>query len=84
MSMKRVLIIVVIFALTLALACNPAPTGEKTTDSGKGYSVKVIDGCEYIEVSFALGVQSGYYSLTHKGNCKNPIHSCSTVTEIAP
>lgn len=33
----------------------------------------MIDSCEYIE----NGATYNYaYSLTHKGNCKNPIHKC--------
>lgn len=41
-----------------------------------GYSVVKLEGCEYIEVTYNLGWQTGYYSLTHKGNCLNPIHQC--------
>ena len=36
-----------------------------------------IDGCEYIETSNeCINCNSGLYSLTHKGNCKNPVHVC--------
>jgi len=37
------------------------------------YYIKVIDDCEYIEVDMGGG-NTRVYSLTHKGNCKNPIH----------
>ena len=37
------------------------------------YTIKIIDGCEYIETQRG-GYSSGVYSLTHKGNCKNVIH----------
>jgi hypothetical protein len=46
------------------------------TEHKDGYSEITLDGCEYIEVSYSLGWNSGYYSLTHKGNCPNPIHQC--------
>ena len=34
------------------------------------YYTLEIDGCEY----FATQSYGGYVNLTHKGNCKNPIH----------
>ena len=37
------------------------------------HKVVIIEGCEYIEVKAGIADQS-VYSLTHKGNCKNPIH----------
>ena len=43
---------------------------EGNRQSKDGYSVIVIDSCEYIEVKGMLGADNGYYSLTHKGNCK--------------
>lgn len=39
------------------------------------YNMIEIEDCEYIEVYEASGgIDSRIYSLTHKGNCKNPIH----------
>jgi fluoride ion exporter CrcB/FEX len=35
------------------------------------YSTKEIDGCEYIE-TYSHGSHTS--TLTHKGNCSNPIH----------
>ena len=35
---------------------------------------KVIDGCQYIELSSYNGNGGWIKSLTHKGNCNNPIH----------
>lgn len=37
-----------------------------------GYEIVIIDGCEYIYMWF--GTTSGGGSLTHKGDCHNPIH----------
>lgn len=62
-------------------ACGITPDSDKSIDSGKGYTIKTIDGCEYIEVAYGTGRTDGYYSLTHKGNCKNPIHQCATRPE---
>ena len=37
-------------------------------------AIKVIDGCEYIETTTATG-NGPIVTLTHKGNCNNPIHA---------
>lgn len=37
------------------------------------YEIKVIDGCEYIEI-VVPGTNGFSYSLTHKGNCSNSTH----------
>lgn len=42
--------------------------------------IKVIDGCEYIETTTATS-NGPIVSLTHKGNCKNPIHSHTQVKQ---
>lgn len=44
------------------------PSGERNKKDG--YSIIEIDNCEYIEVSYLVGTTHGYYSITHKGNCK--------------
>jgi hypothetical protein len=56
-----------LLATVLLLGCEK-PQGEKTVDSNKGYNVKTIDGCEYIEVDSGIG-DYYRYTLTHKGNC---------------
>ncbi len=61
-----------VLLMALSFSCT-TPTGEKRVEKD-GYSVVTIDGCEYIEVTFCAGCNNGYYSLTHKGNCSNPIH----------
>lgn len=38
------------------------------------FRVVTIEGCEYIEREQGAGGHGHVYSLTHKGNCKNPIH----------
>lgn len=39
------------------------------------YRVITFDGCEYLVYQYSQPDDYGYvYSVTHKGNCKNPIH----------
>ncbi|NNF22002.1 MAG: hypothetical protein HKN67_08675 [Saprospiraceae bacterium] len=33
-----------------------------------------IEGCEYIIFKDGMGTNHGFGYMTHKGNCKNPIH----------
>ena len=35
-----------------------------------------IDNCEYIFYKKSPSTNRGYGFMAHKGNCKNPIHSC--------
>ena len=56
-----------LFAIAfMAISCTLI-NGEET------FRTREIDGCEYLEKY--NGYQQGY-SFTHKGNCKNPIHTC--------
>ncbi len=65
--MKYLLLIVILFA-----SCSPNGKEKVIEDNNTkprhDYKVVIIDRCEYIEVA------DGYYSLTHKGDCNNPIH----------
>lgn len=61
---------IIFYALLIAIifcGCEH-PAGQR--ESKDGYSIIGIDSCEYIEVSSMIGTDQGYYSLTHKGNCK--------------
>ena len=66
--MKYLLLIVILLA-----SCTPNGKEKfieyNNTDPIFDYRVVVIDKCEYIEVA-----NGSSYSLTHKGNCNNPIH----------
>lgn len=42
--------------------------------SNYNYKIEVIEGCEYI-LAWGRGYPNSGAMLTHKGNCKNPIHS---------
>ncbi|GAB3975525.1 hypothetical protein GCM10028806_33280 [Spirosoma terrae] len=72
--MKKYLFILICFLIT---ACDSgkidAPSTYEKDRNGAVYKVKEIDRCEYIEVQFG-SFEDRVYSLTHKGNCKNPIH----------
>lgn len=61
--------------LLVFLLVGAAPRGEKSVDTGKGYTIKTIEECEYIEYDYGI-LNQRVYSLTHKGNCKNPKHFC--------
>ncbi|MFC0185945.1 hypothetical protein SAMN04515674_113105 [Pseudarcicella hirudinis] len=41
------------------------------------YTIVQIEGCEY----FRIENTHGYANLTHKGNCKNPIHCYNDTTK---
>ena len=67
-----------IFALffILTFASCTTETGKVSYSSGD-YSIRIIDGCEYIEVESGFKAGQGYnYTLTHKGNCRSQIHRC--------
>ena len=70
---RRVALLSLLGMAGLAAACAPV-AGDSAVDTGLGYVIKVIDGCQYIEVASLLYTTAGFYSLTHKGNCNNPIH----------
>lgn len=63
---KISIVLLGIFYIALAMfflyGCSRATISDET---------KIIDGCEYIVTRNSYG-----NGLTHKGNCKNPIHQC--------
>lgn len=52
---------------------GPSAPGESAGVKFGDFTIKTIDGCEYIEYDYGIGSQR-VYSLTHKGNCSNPYH----------
>lgn len=66
-------LIIFIFALSLSSCENEPFNQPKVQDPLKGYTIVVIDECEYL---CAGSIYSNYAVLTHKGNCSNPIHKC--------
>lgn len=69
-KLKLICLLTAVLSATVFCSCkekkSPKPDGE---DGSKNYSIKVIDGCEYIECDYNSN-QARVYSLTHKGNCK--------------
>ena len=60
-------------ALAFASCSEPNDNGmamEKQDTLPPPHTVIVIEGCEY----FRFYSTHGYVLITHKGNCKNPIH----------
>ncbi len=53
--------------------CDESPYDGTIEPNGTGYRIKYIDNCQYIEIDRGIG-DNRIYSLTHKGNCTNPIH----------
>lgn len=67
--MKKALLIIV---CAMGIASCEIEGGTKTGSIGD-YDIKIIDGCEYIELDRGSG-EGRYYSLTHKGNCNSNSH----------
>ena len=52
--------------------CFSSCRGDVTvTKEDTNFNTVVVDSCEYFYSPF-----EGLKSITHKGNCKNPIHNC--------
>ena len=64
--MKKVLLLLV---CGIGVVSCEIKGGTKIGEIGD-YTIKEIDGCEYIEYRKGSG-ETAVYSLTHKGNCKN-------------
>ena len=68
--MKKIISVLFVFICS----CSPqSKEGNEVTTDGD-FNIKVIDGCQYIEYDNGIFDQR-VYSLTHKGNCNNPIHN---------
>ena len=57
-----------VFYLVLATVFTGCNDGKSNISS----SITTIEGCEYFVNENAYG-----NSITHKGNCSNPIHKCN-------
>ena len=63
-----------IFLMFVALSCGreeQIQERELPKESLPAYTIVEIEGCEY----FRFHSTHGYLHITHKGNCKNPIHN---------
>lgn len=71
--MKKILII-----LTLGLlSCEPQVPNQSQSKQFGDYKIKIIEDCEYLEYDNGI-FDKRVYSLTHKGDCSNKIHSKCT------
>lgn len=71
--MKKLIVLMICLVAALQMACDQ-PSGTRTPFAGSAATkILEIEGCEYIEYDSGIADQR-VYSLTHKGNCKNPIH----------
>lgn len=68
--------LIILLAMLIITGCSEEQIQKRQKDENqswidynRGYKLRTIDGCEYIET----GVYGGAV-LTHKGNCRNPIH----------
>lgn len=74
--MRNVITCLLLLLSSLMLLGCETPPGNRRSVAGSDYTKIVeIEGCEYIEFDWGITDQR-VYSLTHKGNCKNPIHAC--------
>ena len=62
-------------------SCSSETTPKTEIKNGITYEITIIDGCEYI-LGSDNGAYNGGYFLSHKGNCKNPIHYQNKVTVV--
>ena len=70
--MKRILLAVVIGTM---FGCMPQSSG--SVNIGNGFTERTIEGCQYIEYESGMNdTDTHVYSITHKGNCTNPVHKC--------
>lgn len=67
--------LLVIAFCVLVAGCDSSPNGGYSGASPQSYETIVIEQCQYIQVVNGPSFANFYsYSLTHKGNCNNPIH----------
>jgi hypothetical protein len=78
----RIRYLLPVLLVAASTACVQDAPNKSTAGRGnvQNITVKVFDGCEYLEYDYGLFDQR-VYSLTHKGNCKNPIHACGVAAK---
>lgn len=68
--MKRINILILTIALGVC-GCVKSEVAVVEHNIKGNYKLLIIENCEY----FQWNVTHGYMSITHKGNCSNPIHT---------
>jgi len=61
--------IILIIGVLLLASCHRG--GDIIKEDMEEFNTIIVEDCEYI-----YDATIGLRSLTHKGNCKNPIHKC--------
>lgn len=75
-TMKKLLILLIFVAVAGCSSNDGYPIVGSNTYSK--FKVVMIDGCEYLE-------NTGSYAVSHKGDCKNPIHVYNKIeTKVIP
>ena len=88
--MKKLIILILLLGGSIILStCDPQTkqtiiveednvlekiTKEQITKIHQNAVIIEIDGCEYIVAEWRSTNNRGYGFMSHKGNCKNPIH----------
>jgi len=68
-KLKSICLLMAVLFATVFCSCKGKSAKPDGQIGSNNYSVKVIDGCEYIECDYGA-VDQRVYSLAHKGNCK--------------
>ncbi|MFC2123362.1 hypothetical protein ACFLU5_01015 [Bacteroidota bacterium] len=95
--MKKLIILILLVGINLLLyTCEPHTkqtivveennvlekiTEEQLKKINQNAVIVEIDGCEYIVVEWRSTNNRGYGLMSHKGNCKNPIHIYNQLTD---
>ena len=83
MKIKSNLLLV---ALVVLVGCDDNHTSFDSQKTVKpGIKELTLEGCQYLFMENGVSINSRYaMTLTHKGNCTNPIHQCNCITSPAP
>lgn len=65
--MKTILLAFMLCLVLIGCSCGGDPDKYFKSDTGRGYTVETIDGCEYLR-------RNSDAAFSHKGNCSNAIH----------
>ena len=75
-------------ALVVLVGCenNTRPSSFDSQKTVKpGIKELTLEGCQYLFMDSGIEFSQNYtMTLTHKGNCTNPIHRCNCTTSPAP
>lgn len=70
--MKKIVLLLLLFTFSCKSDSKELKSPEIENNLDK-FNVIIIEDCEYLEYDKGA-LEYATYGLTHKGNCKNPIH----------